>query len=193
MKPEVLLASGSPYRRMLLERLGIPLAVAGADIDESPYTEESAARMVERLAAAKARAVAARHPGHIVIGADQALDLEGAVVGKPGDAEGARRQLRACSGRALTVSTAYCVLDRGGGVAARDMVPTEVVFRELAEDEIRRYVEREQPLDCAGSFKVEALGITLFSRVTSDDPTALIGLPLIGVAAALRDVGVQLP
>ena len=189
----LVLASGSPYRRMLLERLGIEFEVAEAAIDETPGPEEPPARMVTRLAEAKARAVAGDYPGRLVIGADQALSLDGAAIGKPGDAAQARRQLQACSGRTATVCTAFCLVGTHGGVVDTGMVPTEVVFRRLGADEIQRYVEVEQPLDCAGSFKVEGLGITLFSRVTSDDPTALIGLPLIEVAAALRRTGIKLP
>lgn len=193
MSGALVLASGSPYRRMLLERLGIAFTVAEAVIDETPGADEPPAHMVLRLAEAKARAVVGRYPGCVVIGADQALSLDGAAVGKPADPGAAQAQLRACSGRTVTVCTGYCVLNAAAAVAGTGIVPTEVVFRQLGSDEIRRYVEFEQPLDCAGSFKVEGLGITLFSRVTSDDPTALIGLPLIGVATALRRLGIELP
>ena len=193
MTATLVLASGSPYRRMLLQRLGVPFCVAEAAIDETPTPGESPARMVARLAEAKAQAVAGQYPGCMVLGADQALSLDGAAVGKPGDAARARGQLQACSGRAVTVCTGFCLLSARGAVAATGMTPTEVVFRRLNAEEIRRYVNQEQPLDCAGSFKVEGLGISLFSRVTSDDPTALIGLPLLEVSAALRELGIALP
>lgn len=191
----VVLASTSRYRRELLARLLRDFAVDAPDVDETPIAGESPLHAAIRLAAAKAHAVATRHPGAIVIGSDQVAELEGRALGKPGSAEAACAQLEACSGKTVRFHTALCVLDTRGGApvvhAAVDC--TQVVFRPLDAATISRYVHVEQPLDCAGSFKAEGLGIALFERIENSDPTALIGLPLIALARALRESGLSLP
>jgi len=189
MDVDLVLASTSRYRRELLSRLTTGFRSVSPVVDEAPSPPELPAQLATRLAHAKAAEVATRAPGAIVIGSDQVADLDGRVLGKPGNARAAREQLVACSGREVVFHTALCLVDaRGGTHAAADV--TRVRFRTLATDEIARYVEREQPLDCAGSFKAEALGIALFERIESDDPTGLIGLPLIALCRLLRDAGI---
>lgn len=191
--PGLVLASTSRYRRALLERYDLPFRAIAPDTDEAPLAGEGVAALVARLAVAKARAVAAGCPHALVVGSDQAASLDGAILGKPGTADAARAQLHACSGRVVEFHTAVCVVDtRDGGVVA-DADVTRVVFRPLDEATIARYVAAEQPLDCAGSFKCEGLGITLFERIETVDPTALIGLPLIALARLLRARGMSLP
>ncbi|TCV97394.1 septum formation protein [Luteibacter rhizovicinus] len=190
--PRVLLASTSRYRAELLHRILPEFIQAAPGTDESPLPDEMPRERAQRLALAKAKAAAAIHPDAIVIGSDQVADLGGRVLDKPGTAERAVEQLRASSGREVVVHTAVCVLGPAGyaGTAVDD---TRVVFRHLSDSDIARYVERERPLDCAGSFKCEGLGITLFERIENVDPTALIGLPLIATARLLREAGVVLP
>ena len=188
----LVLASTSRYRREMLGRLGLPFDVDRPDVDETPLAGEAPAGTAVRLAEAKARAVAARHPGAWVIGSDQVADLGGLALGKAGGREPALAQLEACSGRRVVFQTALCLL-RHGGLAHAALDRTEVVFRALARDEILRYLDAEQPYDCAGSFKCEGLGITLFEAIHSRDPTALVGLPLIALSAALREAGYRLP
>jgi septum formation protein len=189
----LVLASTSRYRRELLSRLTVQFRQLAPNVDETPLPAEGAADLASRLAAAKARDVAARCPGTLVIGSDQAAQLDGAVLGKPGNVANACSQLAAASGKAVTFCTALCVIDARGEsprtYTALDI--TRVLFRELSGDEIARYVEREQPLDCAGSFRAEGLGIALFERIDSHDPTALIGLPLIALSQLLREAGVS--
>ncbi|KFN50421.1 Maf family protein [Arenimonas composti] len=188
----LVLASTSPYRRELLARLGLAFTAAAPRVDETPRPGESAAALVRRLAAAKAAAVAGQQPGACVIGSDQAALRDGVVLGKAGSREGAIAQLTAASGREVAFHTAWCVLAADG--RRREGVDiTRVRFRALAADEIARYVDAERPWDCAGSFKCEGLGISLFEAIESQDPTALIGLPLIAVAAALRAAGYAVP
>ncbi len=187
----LLLASTSSYRRELLERLRLPLETARPDVDETPAPGERPADLAVRLARAKAAEVAARHPGRWVIGSDQVAELNGAPLGQPGTVEAARAQLAAMSGQAVAFHTAVS-LQRDGQVLERCDVTT-VRFRVLQGDEIARYVAAEMPLDCAGSFKCEGLGITLFEAIENRDPTALIGLPLIAVAGLLREAGFRLP
>ena len=188
----LVLASTSRYRRELLARLGLPFAVDRPDVDESPLAGEAPASTAARLAQAKARVVAPRHPGAWIIGSDQVADLDGTALGKAGDRDRALAQLQACSGRRVVFQTALCLLrDEGPPLAALDR--TEVVFRRLHRDEILRYLDAEQPYDCAGSFKCEGLGISLFDAIHSQDPTALVGLPLIALARALREAGYRLP
>ena len=192
---DLVLASTSRYRRELLSRLLTGFRVIAPEVDETPRENEHPATLAVRLAAAKARSVAAGNPGACVIGSDQVAEIEGRSLGKPGTSEVARAQLAEASGRTVVFHTAICVADARTApaleYAATDV--TRVVFRALGEDEIARYVEREQPLDCAGSFKAEALGIALFERIESTDPTALIGLPLIALSDLLRRAGFTLP
>ena len=188
--PGLILASGSPYRRGLLERLGLPFVQDPPGIDEPIAAGEAPAEAVMRLARAKATAVLARHPGAIVIGSDQVAVRGDEILGKPGDAEHAAAQLTRSGGRQVEFLTGVCVL--GGPRRAEPeehMDITRVVFRPLTPEEIRRYVERDMPFDCAGSFRAEGLGIALFERIDSQDPTGLIGLPLIWLAQALRRLG----
>lgn len=187
----LLLASTSRYRRELLERLGLPLETARPDVDETPAPGEPPRGLAIRLARAKAAEVARRHPGRWVIGSDQVADLNGAPLGKPGDVPGANAQLAAMSGQTVAFHTAICLACDDRVLEACDL--TEVRFRALGADEIARYVAAEQPLDCAGSFKCEGLGITLFEAIDNRDPTALIGLPLIALSGLLRQAGYTLP
>ena len=187
----LVLASTSPYRRGLLARLGLPFATARPEVDETPQADETPAALALRLAVAKARAVAALHPGALVIGSDQVADFGGRPLGKPGGRRAAIAQLAAMSGRVVAFRTAVAVV-HGDGVATA-MDTTHVRFRPLADAEIARYVDAEQPFDCAGSFKSEGLGITLFESIEAIDPTALVGLPLIATARLLREQGLALP
>jgi septum formation protein len=189
----LVLASTSSYRRQLLDRFGIPFTVAGPNVDESPLPAESAVDLVQRLARSKAEAVAQRHPKSLIIGSDQLALCGRDVLGKPGSGERAIAQLKSLSGQRVTFNTAVCVINSDSGEAEGHLDVTTVHFRQLSDDEIKRYVSRDKPYDCAGGFKVEALGISLFSRVESQDPTGLVGLPLIWVAAALRRNGFTLP
>ncbi|GAB3057693.1 Maf family protein [Stenotrophomonas tumulicola] len=187
----LLLASTSPYRRELLQRLRLPFDCARPAVDETPLPGEAPAALAARLAAAKATEVAARHPGRWVIGSDQAADLEGQPLGKPGSIESACAQLALMSGRAVRFHTAICLTRDGDRFDANDV--TTVRFRALATAEIARYVAAEQPLDCAGSFKCEGLGIALFDAIENQDPTALVGLPLIALCRLLRQAGFAVP
>lgn len=187
-RPDLILASSSRYRRELLARLGLPFEAVSPDLEEARRDGEAPADMASRLAAAKARAVAVGQPAAVVIGSDQVAELGGEVLGKPGDEAAAVAQLLACSGCTVRFLTALCVV-APDGTALQHLDETRVVFRELDEDAVRAYVAAEQPLDCAGAFKVEGLGITLFDAVETVDPTALIGLPLIATARCLRELG----
>jgi septum formation protein len=189
----LVLASTSPYRRELLARLGLPFDIAKPGVDEQRHPDETPEAMVRRLAAEKAAAVAAELPQGLVIGSDQCAVLDGKVLGKPGDRTNAIAQLTAASGRIVRFLTAVCVRDAATGIERQALDETVVTFRRLHDAEIQRYVERERPLDCAGSFKSEGLGITLFERIENRDPTALVGLPLIALARLLRDAGLHLP
>lgn len=187
----LILASTSPYRRELLARLGRPFEVVAPGVDETPGPDERPAALAARLALAKARAVAATAPDAVVIGSDQVATLDDAQpLGKPGTAERARQQLQAASGRTMRFHTAVAVV-----APERDPIETlatiEVRFRVLSDQQIERYLALEQPFDCAGAARSEGLGIALLERITADDPTALVGLPLIRVAAALRSVGLD--
>jgi septum formation protein len=189
----LILASTSPYRRALLARLGLPFECVAPGVDEARMPAEPAEAMAVRLARLKAEAVAARHPGSIVIGSDQVALRGTDVLGKPGTVERCREQLRASSGKEVVFLTAVHVIDGGTGNAESHVDRTVVQFRPLADDEIDRYIERDQPLDCAGGFKAEALGIALFDRIESTDPTGLTGLPLSWLCGALRRAQVLLP
>ena len=188
----LVLASTSAYRRELLARLRLPFRVDRPEVDETPRPGEAPAALAVRLAEAKARAVAARHPEAWVIGSDQVAELDGRPLGKPGDRATAVAQLERAAGRVVPFHTAFCVVGPGG-VAMPHLDRTEVRFRTLARVEVERYVDAEQPFDCAGAFKCEGLGIALFEAIRSDDPTALVGLPLIALAKALRSAGYALP
>jgi septum formation protein len=192
MTARLLLASTSPYRRELLSRLCIPFDVVRPEVDETPHSGESPLALAQRLAAAKAAAIATREGDAWVIGSDQVAELDGMPLGKPGGRDQALAQLATMSGRSVAFRTALCVMHRDLG--RFDAVDTTVVrFRSLAMDEIARYVDAEQPFDCAGSFKSEGLGITLFEAIDTSDPTALVGLPLIATARLLREAGFALP
>jgi septum formation protein len=192
---DLVLASTSRYRRELLARLVPDFRVVAPDVDEAPGANEKPGDLAKRLAQAKALAVARACPGALVIGSDQVAELDGRPIGKPGTRDAALAQLAASSGRTVVFHTAVCLADARTSPprihAAADR--TNVVFRPLAADEIARYVDRENPLDAAGSFKSEGLGITLFERIETSDPTALIGLPLIALAELLRGAGFTLP
>jgi len=190
--PPLILASTSRYRRELLGRLGLDFDVARPDTDETPQPGEAPSKLAWRLAEAKAAAVAAQRPDAWVIGSDQVAEFDGRPIGKPGGRDGAIAQLGAMSGREVRFCTGLCVL-RHGQAALSELDVTTVRFRELSAAEIERYVDAEQPYDCAGSFKSEGLGIALFEAVESRDPTALIGLPLIATARLLRRAGYALP
>jgi septum formation protein len=174
---------------MLLERLGLPFVAVSPDVDERPTSGETPAALCARLAAAKAHALVARYPAHIVIGSDQVAERDGVSVGKPASFADAAAQLAAASGRTVLFHTAVYVLDSASGRHGAVVVPTSVTFRDLPPATIADYLAREPALDCAGSFKAEGLGIALCARIASDDPTALIGLPLIALTELLAAVG----
>ena len=189
--PPILLASTSTYRRALLEKLNLEFSCAAPNIDESPYTNESPETLVKRLAEAKARALMHSHPNHLIIGSDQVCAIEGKITGKPHNFEKAKQQLRLASGKVVTFYTGLSLLDSRTQQAATLCEPFDVVFRELSDEEISNYLEMEQPYDCAGSFKCEGLGISLFSQLNGRDPNTLIGLPLIALLELLRAKGVN--
>lgn len=194
MPPTMLvLASTSAYRRALLARLRLPFETMRPEVDETALADEGPARMAERLAFDKARSVALRFPDAWVIGSDQVADIDGHAMGKPGSFENAADQLSAASGRRIKFHTALCLLRQRDGRCLRACDLTTVQFRVLDSATIERYLHAEQPYDCAGSFKSEGLGISLFTAIESLDPTALIGLPLIALSAALREAGFTLP
>jgi septum formation protein len=188
----LILASTSRYRRELLQRFGLPFDAVAPGVDESPAAGEAPDALVQRLARGKAVAVAAQRPGAWVIGSDQLASLDGQPLGKPGGRDAAIAQLASMSGRAIVFLTAVCVCREGGPVPVH-LDRTTVRFRPLAQGEIERYVDAELPFDCAGSFKSEGLGITLFDTIETVDPTALVGLPLIATARLLREAGFSLP
>jgi len=190
---KLVLASTSAYRRTLLERLSIPFEVASPNIDESPLTGEQPDATAERLAAEKARAVAADWPNALVIGSDQVAHLGNRIFGKPGTEARAVAQLQQMSGQTVMFHTALALLNTQSGHLQVEGIPTRVRFRTLSNAEIQRYVIKERPLDCAGSAKSEGLGISLLEALSGDDPTALIGLPLIALSRMLRAEGVELP
>lgn len=189
----LILASTSRYRRELLGRLGLPFLTESPGVDESAGHDASPAARAARLARAKAHAIAQRHPGALVIGSDQVAALGDSVLDKPGNADRCRAQLATLAGQTAIFYTACTLVGLEAGVERSHTDITRVVARALTPHEINRYVEREQPFDCAGGFKVEGLGISLFERVESQDPTALVGLPLIWLAGALRGAGLAVP
>jgi septum formation protein len=189
--PELILASTSRYRRELLQRLRLPFSVVAPEVDETPRAGEAPAALAQRLALAKAEAVAARHPGAVVIGSDQVADLAGEPIGKPGTHERAVQQLQRLRGHWVVFQTALAVVRLERGFSQAALAPVRVRFRDLRDAEIERYLRLEQPYDCAGSAKCETLGIALLASIESDDPTALVGLPLIRTAELLRRAGLD--
>jgi septum formation protein len=190
-RPPLILASTSRYRRELLERLRLPFDIVSPQVDESPQEGESPAALAVRLAVAKAAAVAALHPQAVVIGSDQVAELDGAPIGKPGSHDRAVAQLCAMRGRSVVFHTAVAVQRAASGFAGAALAPVTVRFRDLGDAEIEHYLRTEQPYDCAGSAKCETLGIALLAAIESDDPTALVGLPLIRTCALLREAGID--
>jgi MAF protein len=188
----LILGSTSPYRRQLMERLHFPFSTAAPDIDETRHAGESARDMVLRLSLQKAQTVAAQHPDALIIGSDQCAVLGEQVIGKPGTHENAMQQLRNASGKTVAFLTGLCLYDSRDGSYQLDVVPFQVDFRELTDAEIDSYLRKDQPYNCAGSFRSESLGITLFTRMYGDDPTALMGLPLIRLSQMLREADIDL-
>lgn len=191
MTPSILLASTSPFRQALLRKLGLPFITAAPEVDESPQPGENAEALVIRLAVAKAQALAETYPRHWIIGSDQVCVLDGAIAGKPHTAENARAQLRAASGQAITFYTGLALFHPASGRLLQCCEPFVVHFRTLSDAEIAGYVEKEQPLQCAGSFKSEGLGICLFDRLEGRDPNTLVGLPLIALNGMLQQAGIN--
>lgn len=189
----LVLASTSPYRRELLQRLGIAFAVADPGVDETPLPGDTPVQTAQRLARAKAQAVHAEFPSALIIGSDQVAYADARVFGKPGNRERATEQLRALSGHSVVFHTALCLFNAASGRVQIEGVPVEVRFRHLTDEEIGRYLDREPAFNCAGSARYEGLGISLLEYVRGDDPNALIGLPLIALCRMLRNEGVVLP
>jgi septum formation protein len=189
---KLVLGSTSPYRRELLERLRIPFTVAAPDVDETPQPHETPRQLACRLAMSKARAVAAKFPDSIVIGSDQVADLDGEALGKPGDYPRALAQLQKMRGKVVIFQTAVAVVCQQSGFAQMDLAQVKVTFRDLSDAQIDAYLRAEMPYDCAGSAKSEGLGIALLASIDNDDPTALIGLPLIRTCQMLEAAGLQL-
>ena len=188
----LILGSTSRYRKELLSRLQIPFETAAPDVDETPHSNESPKDLARRLALAKARAVALKNPEAIVIGSDQVADLEGAPLGKPGNHNNATLQLQRMRGKTVIFQTALSVVCIATGYERTDLAEVKVKFRDLSDAEIETYLRAEEPYDCAGSAKSEGLGISLLDAIDNDDPTALIGLPLIRTCQMLREAGVKL-
>ncbi len=190
---DIILASESRSRRDLLARLGVDFKVQISGFDETPRGGETIVPLVKRLALGKARTVAATNPQALIIGSDQTACTGGEILHKPADADAAKRQLALCSGSAVEFHTCVCLLDAAADRYQIKDVTTTVLFRKLGEDEIARYVAHDKPFDCAGSVRSETLGITLLERIESEDPTALLGLPLIALCAMFRQTGINLP
>lgn len=189
----IVLASSSTYRKALVARLGLDCRTAAPDIDERALPAEAPAATASRLAEAKARRIAEREPAALIIGSDQVAVLDNQAIGKPGTHAAATLQLQAMSGKTVVFHTALCLLNSETSSVQLANVPTTVRFRELDAAQIERYLRQDQPYDCAGSAKIEALGITLVEQLESDDPTALIGLPLIALVTMLQKEGIQIP
>lgn len=190
MKKKIVLASTSPYRAELLRRLRIDFVAARPDADETPHVGEMPSQTALRLSIAKARSIASRFPDSLIIGSDQVADLAGQPIGKPGTLAMAREQLRDMRGRTLVFHSGLALVDSASGETLSALVPTTVRFRDYTDYEIERYLELEPALDCAGSAKSEGLGIALIAAMQSDDPTALVGLPLIALTDMLQKQGV---
>ena len=184
--PELILASTSPYRKQLLEKLGLPFECASPEVDELPLPGETPRSLVLRLAQAKAQALAVRFPNHLIIGSDQVCLLDGEITGKPHTEENARLQLKKASGNVVTFYTGLALYNSANGQLQTECEPFDVHFRHLSEQEINAYIRKENPRNCAGSYKSEGLGIALFDRLEGRDPNTLIGLPLIALCKMLR-------
>ena len=193
LSTSLILASSSKYRKLLLQRFGLPFACHSPEVDETAQADESPADLVSRLAWQKARVISKDHPQSVVIGSDQMAVFDDRVIGKPGNHETAFKQLMSFSGQIVEFLTAVSVVCDESGFEEQYTDRTQVCFRNLQAQDVERYLLKEKPFDCAGAFKAESLGIVLFDRITSEDPTALIGLPLIRTAAILRRAGLQLP
>jgi septum formation protein len=191
LRVRIVLASSSPYRRALLERLRLEFIVDAPSVDERPLADEPPPRTALRLAEVKARAVVARHPHALVIGSDQVAALDDRAMGKPGSRDAALEQLRSMRGRSVVFHSALCLLDAATGRTSLDNVPTTVRFRRYSDTQAARYLDLDRPYDCTGSARIEALGIALIESVESKDPTALIGLPLISLITMLGGSGVH--
>lgn len=191
MLTPLILASTSPFRQSLLSKLGLPFIAVAPQCDETPLAGESAQDLVQRLAAGKAQALAAAYPDHWIIGSDQVCVLDGAITGKPHSVEKACQQLAAASGKIITFYTGLALIQPQSGQQYVICEPFNVHFRSLSANEIRQYVEKEQPLNCAGSFKSEGMGICLFERLEGRDPNTLVGLPLIALNEMLLKVGIN--
>lgn len=193
----LILASTSRYRGELLTRLGVRFEQVAPDCDETPLADETPEALVARLSIDKAASVASQYPDAVIIGSDQVADLNGTILGKPHSAENALRQLQRMSGQTVVFRTGYCVMSTTSTQSTTDQLSglsnTEASFRSLTIDEIQRYIEHDQPLDCAGAFRSEALGTSLLDSMQSDDPSSIVGLPLIRIASALRSFGIHVP
>ncbi len=189
---KLILGSTSAYRRELLQRLRLPFGVAAPDVDETPLPNETPLALARRLALSKARAVAQQYPDCVVIGSDQVADLDGEPLGKPGTHERAVAQLQKMRGKTVVFQTAVAVVCQASGFQQEDVAPVRVVFRDLSDAEIENYLRAETPYDCAGSAKSEGLGIALLESIDNDDPSALVGLPLIRTSRMLRAAGIAL-
>lgn len=185
------LASTSPFRREILSKLSLPFETLSPDVDETPLANESPEQLVERLSIAKARAIASKLSKGLVIGSDQVAVIDGKILGKPGNHDNAVKQLQNASGKTVTFLTGLCLFNAATNNMQVEVVPFNVVFRELTPEQIENYLLKEQPYNCAGSFKSEGLGITLFERLEGDDPNTLIGLPLIRLVRMLEAEGVE--
>lgn len=189
--PPIVLASSSPYRRQLIEKLGISFSTASPDIDESPRTGESPADLAKRLSENKAKALASDYPSHLIIGSDQVAELHGTPLGKPGSHQAATTQLRSASGHILHFHTGLALFNSQTGTLQYANSTYTVKFRSLSDSQIESYLTREKPYDCAGSFKSEGLGIALFEYIRGDDPNSLVGLPLIELTRMLLNEGID--
>lgn len=189
---KLILASSSPYRRELLERLKIPFEVMAPEVDETPRAGETPEKLVERLSLEKARKIAGQRPGALVIGSDQVAVYNGGIVGKPHSHDKAVEQLRSASGRTVTLYTGLALINADTQRVQREVIPYRVTFRQLTEAQIESYLRKEQPYSCAGSVKSEGLGIALLEKFEGDDPNALIGLPLIRLVRMLENEGIKI-
>lgn len=187
----IVLGSSSPFRKALLEKLDLSFDTDSPDIDETPLKNEHPKDMVVRLAKEKAQAIAERHPQSIIIASDQCATLDGEIIGKPGDHENAVQQLQKASGRTVTFYTSLCVMNAATNQYEETVEPFYVYFRELSDNQIENYLKKEEPYNCAGSFKSEGLGIALFDRLEGNDPNTLIGLPLIQLIKMLEKFHVE--
>jgi len=188
----LILGSSSPFRKELLARLGMDFTTESPEINEFRQSNESAEDLVRRLSIEKAKAIAANRENALIIGSDQVAIIDGEILGKPGTTEKAESQLQKASGKTVTFLTGLCLLNTRSGNYQVDIVPYSVFFRDLTTEQIKSYVEKERPLNCAGSFKSEGLGVALFAKMEGEDPTALIGLPLIRLVSMLKEEGIEI-